>query len=210
MASAAGFIDHRLAPAIVRLAELFDRRLQRGVSTTEDDVRFAFFVALIKVLGLEPEDITLGHGHGTITRARVDAGIAAFARRSYAIEFKYDRSIPSKKSLPTTQKAGMIFRDIFRLAQSFSPNAIEALFVYLSSREMRVYFSNPVNGFTDFFALKIGTSLVIDGSYFAQRPKTLRSVAGPVIPCIVDAILSCDLPFEHQLKVYSVRRDDGN
>jgi hypothetical protein len=38
-------------------AELLERRLKRGVFTTEDAVRYTFFIALVQALNLRPEDI---------------------------------------------------------------------------------------------------------------------------------------------------------
>ena len=46
-----------LAPAITMFAELLEHRLKRGVFTTEDAVRYTFFIALVQALNLRPEDI---------------------------------------------------------------------------------------------------------------------------------------------------------
>ena len=66
-----------------------------------------------------------------------------------AIEFKYDRTIPSEKNAPRTQKAGKIFNDLRRLAMLDA----KGVFVYLTDREMGTYLSNPANGLSDFFLL---------------------------------------------------------
>jgi hypothetical protein len=77
---------------------------------------------------LKPEDIVLEHDHASIARAKIDTWIPDYAGRSYAIEFKYDRPIPSKLNPPLTQKAGQVLRDVFRLAQAHLPDKIETIF----------------------------------------------------------------------------------
>lgn len=203
-------MGHAFAPVLVKFTELLARRLGGGVYTTEDAVRYSFFVGLIETLGLNPEDIVLEYDHDKIARAKIDTWIPAFAGRAYAIEFKYDRLIPSQKNQPRTQKAGQIIKDLFRLAQIFSPNAIEAVFIYLTSREMAGYLSNPHNGLADLFELELGASLPIDEGYLSGRANTLQRAAGSVVPCTVDALHSCSLPNEHELRAYGVRRDAEN
>jgi hypothetical protein len=69
-------------------------------------------------LNVLPEDIVLEHDHGTIARAKIDTWIPSLNGRSYAIEFKYDRPIPSERNLPLTQKAGHLIKDLFGLRRS--------------------------------------------------------------------------------------------
>ena len=68
MLSSEGAKRSALAPALNLFAELLERRLKRGVFTTEDAVRYTFFIALVQALSLQPEDIVLEHDHGTIAR----------------------------------------------------------------------------------------------------------------------------------------------
>ena len=143
-----------LEPALYLLAELLERRLKRGVFTTEDAVRYTFFIALVQALSLQPEDIVLEHDHGAIARAKIDTWIPSFEGHAYGIEFKYDRPIPSGKNAPLTQKAGQIIKDMFRLAKIDTTLKAETVFVYLATREMAGYFSNPNNGLADLFGLQ--------------------------------------------------------
>jgi len=83
--------EHELAPALQRFGELLDRRLRRGVHTTEDAVRYTFFVALIQALGLQPEDLIPEQDHGNIAGAKIDTCMPAFAKWGYSIESKYHR-----------------------------------------------------------------------------------------------------------------------
>jgi hypothetical protein len=97
---------------------MLERRFMRGVSTSEAAIRYAFFVSLSQSLNVLPEDIVLEHDHGTIARAKIDTWIPSLNGRSYAIEFKYDRPIPSERNLPLTQKAGHLIKDLFGLRRS--------------------------------------------------------------------------------------------
>jgi hypothetical protein len=195
-----------LVPAIDLFGELLERRFKLGVYTSEDAVRYTFFVALIQALDLRPEDIVLEHDHGSIARAKIDAWVPSFGGRSYAIEFKYDRPIPSGRNAPLTQKAGHIIKDMFRLAKIDTAVGAEAVFVYLTTREMAGYFSNPNNGLADLFGLGTGSSLTIDNRYLLSRPETLRRSAGDVTPCILTCLCSRELCQAHKLRVFGVRR----
>lgn len=197
-------LQHVLTPGIIKFTELLDRRLQRGVFTTEDAVRYTFFIAVVEALGISPEDIILEFPHKKIPRAKIDTWIPNFGDRGFAIEFKYDRPIPSEGNQPRTQKAGNLIKDVFRLAQIHSQGAIDALFIYLTSKEMADYLGNPTNGLRELFDLKEGKALRIDDRYLATRAGTLRNAAGAVIPCTIEGLLSRSLPDEHKLRVYAV------
>jgi hypothetical protein len=196
--------DHPLAAAFSRFAELLDRRLTLKVATSEDAVRYTFFYALIDALNLKPEDIILEHDHTSIARAKIDTWIPNYADRAYAIEFKYDRPIPSKLNPPLTQKAGQVFRDVFRLAQAHLPDKIETIFIYLTTREMASYFSNTANGLAEFFNLRPGANLTIPSNYLDLRAATLRRAAGAVIPCTAGILLSHSLPLGHEIRAYAI------
>lgn len=197
--------EFALAPALVLFGELLERRLSLGIFTTEDAVRYTFFIALIQALNLCPEDIVLEHNHGTIARARIDTWIPSFGGRAYGIEFKYDRPIPSGKNVPLTQKAGHIIKDLFRLAKIDASLGADTVFVYLATREMAGYFGNPNNGLADFFTLRTGLSLRIDSQYLASRSETLRRSAGEITPCMVTSLCSRELSNAHQLRIFGIR-----
>jgi hypothetical protein len=201
--------EFALAPAFILFADLLERRLKRGVFTTEDAVRYTFFVALIQTLNLQPEEIILEQDHGTIAGARIDTWIPSFDGCAYAIEFKYDRPIPSGKNAPLTQKAGQAVKDIFRLAKIDAALKAEAVFVYLAMREMAGYFSNPNNGLADLFRLNTRSSLCIDRGYLANRPDTLRRSAGEITPCTATSFCSRELSGAHQLRIFGIRPVDA-
>ena len=205
--SPAGSSISALAPALQAFADLLAKRLGSSVFTTEDAVRYTFFAAVTQTLEIKPEGIVLEHNHSDIAGARIDTWIPAFGGRAYALEFKFDRPIPSERNLPRTQKAGQILKDLFRLARLHLPNSTDAVFIYLTTREMAGYFRNPANGLHDLFCLPAGHSLKIDDGYLKMRAETLRKASGEVIPCTVHTLLSRDLPCQHELRAYGVHRD---
>jgi hypothetical protein len=183
-------ISGPLDPALERFAELLDRRLSRRVFTAEDAVRYTFFVALLETLGIPPDEIVLERPHPRIPRAEMDTFIPSLAGRATAIEFKYDRPIPSNRNLPLPQKAGGVIRDLFRLASFEIDDAIDGLFVHLACVELADYWQNARNGLADLFGLRKGARLVIDDAYLVSRSPTLQSAAGPVVPCEIEGVLA--------------------
>jgi len=200
--------ESALAPAIGLFGELIERRLNLGIYTTEDAVRYTFFAALTQALNLRPEDIVLEQDHGSIARAKIDTWIPSLRGVSYAIEFKYDRPIPGGRNMPLTQKAGHIIRDLFRLAMIDRRLGAQAVLVYLTTREMAGYFTNPNNGLADLFELVAGSTLYIDGQYIAARPESLQHSAGEAAPCFVTSLYSRELCNAHQLRVYGICPSD--
>jgi hypothetical protein len=95
----------------------------------------------------------------TIARRNASTWNAKIDSVGVAVEFKYDRSIPSGKNAPRTQKAGKVFHDLFRLGQ-IAPG-MRRLFVYVTAREMATYFANPKNRLREFFTLANDRSLRI-------------------------------------------------
>lgn len=194
-----------LAPAFGLFAELLDRRFGKGVFTTEDSIRYTFFHALAQGSGVAPEQIVLEKDHGVIARAKLDMWIESFAGRNYAIEFKYDRAIPSGATLPLTQKAGKVVADPFRLARIDRAHQAEGIFIYVATHEMASYLAKPSNGLAEVFGLGEGSSVRISEDFLAKRSATLRTAAGRA--AAADITLHCkrQLPDSHQLQIFGVR-----
>ena len=198
-------MDHPLHPALETFTNLLDRRLARRVFTTEDSVRYTFFVALLEALKLQPEDVVLEQPHPKIRGAQIDVFIPRLGERAFAIEFKYDRENPGGTNLPRPQKTGSMLHDVFRLAQFSAADKIEGVFVYVTSDEMAGYLRNPTNGLSDWFGLQPGAQFRLDEDFLSKRSKTLRDHAGPVTACDVTGLLSRSLANQHELRVYDVR-----
>jgi hypothetical protein len=190
--------------ALENFGDLLDTRLGSGVFTTEDSVRYTLFAALLTKWNLRPEEIVLEQPHPAIARAQIDAWIpAAGDRPGVAIEFKYDREMPSERNSPRTQKAGKVFHDLYRLGTL--PKSVVRIFVYLTSSEMAGYFRNPSNGLSAFFALPLGRSLPIDAGFMQGRASTFVQSAGQVPSVAVRTLHSRSLSNNHELRVFEVQ-----
>ncbi|HJV45277.1 MAG TPA: hypothetical protein VJ824_06075, partial [Bacillota bacterium] len=104
--------------AICGFVEALRLRLDKGVFTTEDSVRYTFFTTLMNELNVQPYEVILENLHPSIERIKVDTYIPSTTNRKGLVsEFKYDREIPSGKNAPRPHKAGKVFADIYRLFQ---------------------------------------------------------------------------------------------
>src|SRR5436309_2964376 len=93
-------------------ASLLNERLQRGVQTTEDCIRYTFFHAALQE-GIAHTDVVLEYRHPAIVGAQIDTLITRDG--GVAIEFKYDRANPGGTNQNRTQRAAAVLNDIFRL-----------------------------------------------------------------------------------------------
>ncbi|MFZ2454916.1 MAG: hypothetical protein WAX07_00335 [Candidatus Altiarchaeia archaeon] len=125
---------------------LLKERLERRVYTTEDSVRYTFFVALLKQ-GFNPYEIILEDKHSEDNKAEVDLHIEPDEKRKgLVIEFKYHRGNRGGKNLNKSKKAGEIFEDIRRLAQFKSTNdKYTRLFIYITNEQMMSYLKRKRN-----------------------------------------------------------------
>jgi hypothetical protein len=184
-------------------------RLERKVYTTEDSVRYTFFAALLAKSGIEPHDIVLEYPHPTIPGAEIDAFLTSFHGRPTAIEFKYDREIPSGAAVPRPQNAGELFKDIARLSRFIATPEPRRMLVYCTDSIMATYLGNPANGHAAFFNLQKGKRVKIDSSYLAPKPATFKKALRFELLAELECTWSEVLPHECQLRVYDVLRVDG-
>jgi hypothetical protein len=192
-----------IEPTLERFGELLHLRLERDIFTTEDSVRYTFFAALLEKGGLYPHDIVLEHRHPSIAGAEIDTWAPTFGGRGLAVEFKYDRGLPSGKNTPRTQKAGQVFHDLYRL-RMVAPEMLR-VFVYLTGVEMARYFSNPTNGLAEFFSPGRGRMLVVDSGFMSSKSPSFVASTGEVPNVLVTQLYSRSLPKDHELRVYEVR-----
>lgn len=182
---------------------LLETRIGQGVFTTEDSIRYTFFAALMRESDLQPENVVLEHPHPTISRAEVDTWVPpSNGRQGLAVEFKYDRKIPSGHNTPRTQKAGKVFHDLYRLGQV--PSTMQRLFIYVAGPEMTAYFKNHSNGLVNFFDLPKGKSERIDSAFLAERSATFVKSAAEVPNIYAVAMYARRLPMDHELRVFEV------
>lgn len=192
----------RLFPEFVR--EL-SKRLEYGVHTTEDAVRYTFFHALCTAGGLQPHQIVLEFPHDALDRKALDILIPEWQGKPCIIEFKYHRRAPGKNSsAPRPMKAGSFFKDLMRLARFRASETSSRLLIYVTDGEMASYLSNPRNRLHDVFNLACENQIDIEASYLDGYPETLLRTCGEVVPHKLTCVFSEPLPNDHHLRVYSV------
>lgn len=183
--------------------QLLRKRLALRVPTTEDSIRYTFFAALL-THGISPELVVLEYPHPSLSAAEIDTVVLSTnLTPQVAIEFKYDRTIPSEANQPRTQKAGAALGDLVRLLKIPSPCI--RYFVYTTDGELARYFANPQNGLSDFFGLATGARLALDGEYFIRQSRTFHESMGRW-PCraTLYATATEQLPQGHHLRVYEI------
>lgn len=185
---------------------LIDERIVSGVFTTEDSVRYTFFLALLEAKFCKHTDIILEMPHPTIPKAEVDLFIQGRDNRpATAFEFKYDRPIPSEKNAPRTQKAGAVFKDLFRLARVPKETATQRFFIYLTTQEMAEYFRNPVNNLVSFFELPEGQCYALAPKFVLGQAATFQNVVGSwPIGCQLTGAFRRNLSKQHFLRIFVV------
>jgi hypothetical protein len=184
-------------------AALLSVRFSRNVFTTEDSIRYTLYASLLRS-GISPDRIIVEHRHPAIPGAEVDTVILdAAGNLAAAIEFKYNRPIPSGRNLPLPQAAGNLFRDIFRLA-AFK-NVAFRYFVYLTSRELAQYLSNSARGLDCFFDLPEGKEIALDEAVFKNCPQTFhRQMERRTDNVKLRSLISKPCPGENFLRVYRI------
>lgn len=186
-----------------RFAELLHARLESDAFTTEDSVRYTFFAALLEKGGIECHNVIMEYPHPSIAGAEIDTWVRTFEGSGLAVEFKYDREIPSGRNTPRTQKAGKVFHDLYRLGKVEAH--IHRVFVYLTGPEMAGYFGNPVNGLAKFFLLPSGQSLPIDSAFLSGKSATFAASVSEIPNVTVTALYGRNLPKLHHVRVYEVK-----
>jgi len=187
-----------------KFSELIDRRLSAKIYTTEDSVRYTFFSALT-VKSIVPESIVLEYPHPHIAGAEIDTWIFQSGGLPIAMEFKYDRKIPSEGNSPRTHKAGKLFNDLFRLSHLHDNRAAECYFIYLTDNEMSDYMMNPQNKVIEFFDLKPNAIFQIDQAFISDKSSTFRKAAGQYPTSVkIKCAYRSDYADLHCLRIYQI------
>ncbi|HEQ99462.1 MAG TPA: hypothetical protein ENO22_09010 [candidate division Zixibacteria bacterium] len=187
-----------------RFAELLKVRIEKGVFTTEDSVRYTFFAVLLDKGQFKPEDFVLELPHNRITGAEVDTFISDYEKQQIVIEFKYHRSIPSGKNSPRPNKTGQLFNDIRRLLEFRLEKQGIRLLVYLTDSEMSAYMKKESNGLKEFFDMEKSEEINLSLTFFNERCKTFCDAAGGSFSAKLRCELNNKLPKGHDLRIYQV------
>lgn len=160
-----------MTDAIEQFANLLERRFNSGVFTTEDSVRYTFFASLSS-FDIAPEHIILEYPHPSVLKARIDMVILSNdLQPCIAIEFKYDRAIPSGKPLPLPARAGDVFKDFVRLLQWQAP--LDRYLIYLTDKEPGTH-----SGLSLIFSLEPGQRLMLTERVFVGYAPTFSTHMG--------------------------------
>ena len=187
----------------VQFADLLDIRFRKKVFTSEDAIRYTMFASMLN-RGIPPDCLSLEQPHPTLHSAEIDTWLQIDDEKPIVFEFKYDRDIPSGKNQPKTLKAGKVFNDLYRLLLINANVGSTCYFVYVTTKEMAVYFANPGNGHNALFDLPPGKSIEIRSDYFSGKPPTFRKNVGGEFEARVKSVLSKSLAADHSLRIYEV------
>ena len=166
-------------------------------------MRYTLFASMLHN-NVDPDAVILEFPHPEVTRAQIDTWMPDFNGNAVAIEFKYDREPPGGKNQPKTQKAGSAFQDLRRLQLVSRKTDAVCYFVYVTTKEMDVYFKNPANGHEELYKLFLGTSVEIKKGYFSDKPQTFMNNLQETFETNVTSELKLSLSGDHFLRIYRV------
>ena len=186
-----------------QFANLLDVRFRKEIYTSEDAIRYTMFASMLHQ-SIPPDSLSFEHPHPTLHGKKIDTWLQIDDKKPIAIEFKYDRVIPSGRNQPRTQKAGSVFHDLYRLLLVNTSIGATCYFVYVTTEEMATYFANPSNGHNAFFELLPDHSIEIQSDYFSGKPQTFRKRLGNEFEARIKGVLSRSLAADHSLRIYEV------
>lgn len=191
----------KLPACYQRFADILSERFEAGTHTTEDAIRFCFHLALLQEMGISHQRLILEYPHPTIKRAKVDTWLEpAAGDPGLAVEFKYDREIPSEGSVNKTQRAGAAFHDLYRLT-GITEKYIR-VFIYVASPAMNEYFNNERNRLAQFYNQPIGVEFTFARATIDRCAKVLVEAAGPGSDLHLTLAFKQCLPADHEVRVY--------
>jgi hypothetical protein len=195
-----------LAPAFSEFASSVSIRLQRGVHTSEDAIRYTFFWAILNELHLRPEDIILEHSHTGIDRAEVDFYLPVCdGTPGFIAEFKYHRKGAATTASPRPLQAGAIIRDFDRLSRYVTSTQLQRYLVYVTDSEMHNYLSKRRDDVGRFYDGASVDDVRIDEAYVSGASQTLRDYAGAISPCTVRLAFGLDAPPNCFIRIWTVQ-----
>lgn len=186
-----------------KFKELLEERLEK-IYTTEDSIRYLFFSTLILGSEYKVNDMIIEYPHTSIEKAKIDTYIIPKNKNGWAIEFKYDRRIPSNKNSPKPQKAGKLFNDLYRLINFKTNNKDRYLFIYVTDDEMGEYLSKIDNKLSTFFNLKKNEEMLIDKNFIMDKSETFIKQIEGELKCKIICLLSENININHFLRIYEV------
>ena len=150
------------------LVEGVEWRLRREIPTTEDTVRYYFYLRLIKS-GIKPGSMILErpHPHRQMEHKQIDLSVVQ-PDGIWDFEIKYHRPIPSGHNRPRTQLRGQIVSDLYRLALS---DGRQRHFVYVADPEMAAHWKRQEK---QLVSARRSRPMILTLRWLSEQPPTLR------------------------------------
>ncbi|MFC2031433.1 hypothetical protein ACFLWA_12000, partial [Chloroflexota bacterium] len=176
---------------LAELVQSLDRRLGRNVLTTEDTVRYYFFLRLVEA-GIKPGTMILERPHPRLERKQIDLTVV-HPGGSWDFELKYHRPIPSGRNRPSTQLRGQIVSDLYKLALG---DGKRKYLLYVADPKMAANWQRHARAMV---SSSRPSTIQIDWNWLSQQPKTLQASVNAGIgflpenvTCSVKTEASCD------------------
>jgi len=153
---------------LTTLVQNIEQRLAQDIQTTEDTVRYYFFLHLI-TSGIEPQHMILERSHPEIEQKQIDLSVIR-PEGVWDFEVKYHRPIPSGRNRPRTQLRGQVFSDLYKLALSDNQRGY---MLYLADPMMATHWKRYVAEFSTYSG---DTQISLTPEWLRMQPVTLRRV----------------------------------
>jgi hypothetical protein len=146
-----------------------ERRLAREIATTEDTIRYYFYLRLMAA-GIQPEAMILERPHpdSRLRKKEIDLSVVS-PEGVWDFEVKYHRPIPSGRNRPFTQMRGQVVSDLFKLALS---DGQQRYLLYLADPEITAHWERQME--TLMQANRV-SPMLLTREWLAGQPKTLKS-----------------------------------
>jgi hypothetical protein len=147
-----------------------EQRLARGIPTTEDTVRYYFFLRLMRN-GIQPESMILERPHPNPRFKQKEVDLSVICPGGmWDFEVKYHRPIPSGRNRPFTQLRGQLISDLYKLALS---DGLRRYLLYVADQEMAAHCERHM----EMLMQATRTSPVrLTCEWLAKQPETLKSM----------------------------------
>ncbi len=166
------------------LANSIEQRLNRSIQTTEDTVRYYFFLELLGA-GISPEQMVLerSHPHPALRGKEIDLTIIR-PDGFWDFELKYHRPIPSGHTRPLTQLRGQLISDLFKLAMSDSQRGY---LLYLADPQMAAHWENAMPPSTR----GANVPILLTPNWLQAQSSTIRTVIQKNIATVPNDLVVC-------------------
>jgi len=151
------------------MGQQLEHRLTQEIPTTEDTVRYYFFLELLQT-GIQLESMILErpHPHPRFKQKEIDLSVIR-PEGMWNFEVKYHRPIPSGRNRPFTQLRGQVVSDLYKLALS---DGQQRYLLYVADPEMAAHWERQM----EMLMQATRTSPVhLSSEWLAKQPKTLKS-----------------------------------